>query len=58
MSNPSKSDTSKVLEVDLMGDYQVAVPVVSYNRDNMLMVSTIQVARSVCGQYLCYQRYS
>lgn len=33
-------------EVDLMGVYQVAVPVVSYNRDT-LMVSGIQVARAV-----------
>ena len=33
-------------EVDLMGVYQVSVPVVSYNRDT-LMVSGIQVARAV-----------
>ena len=33
-------------EADLMGVYQVAVPVVSYNRDT-LMVSGIQVARAV-----------
>lgn len=34
-------------EVDLMGVYQVAVPVVSYSRDTTLMVSGIQVARAV-----------
>lgn len=34
-------------EVDLVGVYQVAVPVVSYSRDTTLMVSGIQVARAV-----------